>query len=243
MLKLSNWSKSFKENTILKNINLEIGTGDVLSIIGSSGSGKSTLLRSINFLEPADSGSMVFNGTELNVETITKKEILKIRQQTAMVFQNYALFSRKTAKENVMEALTQVQKLTKEEAMTQAEHYLTLVGMEQRMDYYPTQLSGGQQQRVGIARALAIQPDIILFDEPTSALDPEMVAGILDLIKQIAHQETTLILVTHEMNFARQVSDQIIFLDKGIILESGSPTKIFEAPEHERTRQFINGFQ
>lgn len=242
MLKITNWSKSYKDNQVLQNINFEIKTGDVLSIIGSSGSGKSTLLRSINFLEPADKGIIQFDNEEFDVETITKKDILSIRKKTAMVFQNYALFSRKTALENVTEALTQVQKMSNSEAKRQAEKFLKLVGMEERMDYYPSQLSGGQQQRVGIARALAIEPDVILFDEPTSALDPEMVSGILDLIQQIAHQKTTLILVTHEMKFAKQVSDQVLFIDQGTILESGSADEIFNHPKHERTKQFINGF-
>lgn len=242
MLKITNWSKSYKDNQVLQNINFEIKTGDVLSIIGSSGSGKSTLLRSINFLEPADKGIIQFDNEEFDVETITKKDILSIRKKTAMVFQNYALFSRKTALENVTEALTQVQKMSNSVAKQQAEKFLKLVGMGERMDYYPSQLSGGQQQRVGIARALAIEPDVILFDEPTSALDPEMVSGILDLIQQIAHQKTTLILVTHEMKFAKQVSDQVIFIDQGTILESGSADEIFNHPKHERTKQFINGF-
>lgn len=242
MLKITNWSKSYKDNQVLQNINFEIKTGDVLSIIGSSGSGKSTLLRSINFLEPADQGIIQFDNEEFDVETITKKDILSIRKKTAMVFQNYALFSRKTALENVTEALTQVQKMSNSEAKRQAEKFLKLVGMGERMDYYPSQLSGGQQQRVGIARALAIEPDVILFDEPTSALDPEMVSGILDLIQQIAHQKTTLILVTHEMKFAKQVSDQVLFIDQGTILESGSADEIFNHPKHERTKQFINGF-
>ncbi|MGX7014349.1 amino acid ABC transporter ATP-binding protein [Vagococcus silagei] len=242
MLKITNWSKSYKDNQVLQNINFEIKTGDVLSIIGSSGSGKSTLLRSINFLEPADKGIIQFDNEEFDVETITKKDILSIRKKTAMVFQNYALFSRKTALENVTEALTQVQKMSNSEAKRQAEKFLKLVGMEERMDYYPSQLSGGQQQRVGIARALAIEPDVILFDEPTSALDPEMVSGILDLIQQIAHQKTTLILVTHEMKFAKQVSDQVLFIDQGTILESGSADEIFNHPKHERTKQFINVF-
>ncbi|MGX7106599.1 amino acid ABC transporter ATP-binding protein [Hutsoniella sourekii] len=241
MLKLSQWSKSFKNNCVLNDINLEVATGHVLTIIGASGSGKSTLLRTINFLEPADSGIMQIGEITRDVSQVTNKDILAIRRQTAMVFQNYALFSKKTALENVMESLVMVKKIPKAEAQTIAEGYLEMVGMKDRIHYYPSKLSGGQKQRVGIARALAIKPEVILFDEPTSALDPELVGGILDLIQEIAHNETTMIMVTHEMNFAKQVSDQVIFLDQGRILEQGSPDQIFEHPREERTAQFIQG--
>lgn len=243
MLKLENWSKSFNQNMVLKDINLEVPTGNVLSIIGSSGSGKSTLLRTINFLEPADKGTIQIGQTIKQVEQISSQEILTLRRQTAMVFQNYALFSKKTALENVMENLLMVKKMTAGEAKAIAENYLDIVGMKDRMNYYPNKLSGGQQQRVGIARALAIEPEVILFDEPTSALDPELVGGILDLIMKVAHDKTTMLLVTHEMNFAKQVSDHVIFLDKGRIAEEGTPTQIFENPQNERTRQFIRGFE
>lgn len=242
MLKLENWSKSFNQNTVLNNINLEVPTGNVLSIIGSSGSGKSTLLRTVNFLEPADQGIIQIGTTIKDVAEINQQEILALRRQTAMVFQNYALFSKKTALENVMENLLMVKRMTLSEAKPIAEHYLEIVGMKDRMNYYPNKLSGGQQQRVGIARALAIEPEVILFDEPTSALDPELVGGILDLIMKVAHEKTTMLLVTHEMNFAKQVSDHVIFLDKGNIAEEGTPTLIFDHPQNERTRQFIRGF-
>lgn len=242
MLQLSNWSKSFKNHQVLKNINLNVDTGNVLTIIGSSGSGKSTLLRTINFLEPADTGEIIIGNTQKEVATISEKEVLAIRRQTAMVFQNYALFSKKTALENVMENLIMVKKMDKARAQVIASDYLEQVGMADRMNYYPNRLSGGQQQRVGIARALAIQPEVILFDEPTSALDPEMVGGILDIIQNIAHGGITMIMVTHEMNFAREVSDEIIFLDQGHILEQGKPQDIFNHPQHERTIQFIQGF-
>lgn len=243
MLKLESWTKSFKNNLVLKQIDLEVGTGNVLTIIGSSGSGKSTLLRTINFLEPADSGRITIGDITRDVSKTNKQDILDIRRKTAMVFQNYALFSKKTAKENVMESLLMVQGLKRKEAEEQAEYYLEKVGMATRMNYYPNKLSGGQQQRVGIARALAIKPEVILFDEPTSALDPELVSGILDVIQQVAHQQTTMILVTHEMNFAKQVSDHVIFLDKGSVLEEGSPDELFNHPKEERTKQFIQGFQ
>lgn len=243
MLTLNNWNKSFKDNHVLKNINLTVGTGDVLTIIGSSGSGKSTLLRSINFLEPADAGTIQIGEVVYDVAKTTKRDILAVRRQTAMVFQNYALFSKKTVKENVMEALIQVKNLSKKEAIERAEGQLHLVGMADRMDFYPNKLSDGQQQRVGIARALAIEPEVILFDEPTSALDPELVSGILALIKKIAHQNTTMILVTHEMKFAKEVSDQVIFLDQGTILERGTPDELFNHSKEARTKQFIQGFQ
>lgn len=243
MLKLQNWSKSFGNNRVLDDISLEVATGDVLTIIGSSGSGKSTLLRTINFLEPADGGQITIGPLTRDVKDISEKEVLELRRKTAMVFQNYALFSKKTARENVMENLLMVKELPENEARDIADHYLDRVGMSQRKDFYPSQLSGGQQQRVGIARALAIQPEVILFDEPTSALDPEMVSGILDLIQNVAHVDTTMVLVTHEMNFARRVSDEIIFLDHGKILEQGNPDQIFDQPDHERTRQFIQGLQ
>lgn len=243
MIKLENWSKSFKNNKVIDQLNIDVPTGQVLTVIGSSGSGKSTLLRTINFLEPADEGIITIGDMQKDAANISEQEILDIRRQTAMVFQNYALFSKKTALENVMENLIVVQRKKEAEAREIAEEYLELVGMSHRKDYYPNRLSGGQQQRVGIARALAINPEVILFDEPTSALDPEMVGGILDLIQQIAHNKTTMILVTHEMNFAREVSDEVIFLDQGRILERGTPVDVFENPENERTRQFIQGFQ
>ncbi|TCD46328.1 amino acid ABC transporter ATP-binding protein [Streptococcus sp. X16XC17] len=242
MLKLEHWSKSFGNHKVLNNINLSVEKGHVLTIIGASGSGKSTLLRTINFLESPDSGTVHIGNTTKNVEKISKKEILDIRRQTAMVFQNYALFSKKTALENVMENLLMVKKMDKGTARTIALKNLEKVGMLERQDYYPHQLSGGQQQRVGIARALAIEPEVILFDEPTSALDPELVNGILELIQSIAHKDVTMILVTHEMNFARKVSDHVIFLEKGDILEEGTPEQLFDNPQNERTAQFIQGF-
>lgn len=243
MLKLSNWHKSFGNHQVLKDIHLEVPTGDVLTVIGASGSGKSTLLRSINFLEPANEGQIQINEMTQDVQRMNEKDILRLRQKTAMVFQNYALFSKKTALENVMESLLMVQKLTKKEAQEIAYHYLDQVGMADRADYYPTHLSGGQQQRVGIARALAIEPAVILFDEPTSALDPELVNGILEIIQDIAHNKTTMVLVTHEMDFAKEVSDQVSFLENGVMMEHGTPQQIFDHPENERTQAFIQGIK
>lgn len=241
MLKLSNWSKSFDDHNVLKDINLEVATGEVLTIIGASGSGKSTLLRSVNFLEPADRGLIQIGELSHDVERMKEEEILKLRRKTAMVFQNYALFSKKTALENVMESLLMVQKLTESAAKEIAHHYLEQVGMGDRANYHPIHLSGGQQQRVGIARALAIKPEVILFDEPTSALDPESISGILEIIQDIAHNDTTMLLVTHEMDFAKEVSDQVCFLENGLIVEKGDPQQIFNAPENERTQSFIQG--
>lgn len=243
MLKLENWTKSFNDNVVLNDINVDVDTGDVLTIIGSSGSGKSTLLRTVNFLEPADSGLIQIGSTTKNVENIKEKEILDIRRQTAMVFQNYALFSKKTAIENVMENLLMVKGMSGKEAEEKAEHYLNIVDMYQQKDFYPNKLSGGQQQRVGIARALAVEPEVILLDEPTSALDPELVVGILELIQDIAHDETTMLLVTHEMNFAKRVSDQVMFLENGHISEYGTPDQVFNHPKNPRTKEFIQGLE
>ena len=241
MLKLSNWNKSFGNHHVLKDITLEVPTGDVLSIIGSSGSGKSTLLRSINFLEPADKGLIQIGDVTKDVEKMSEEDVLHLRRKTAMVFQNYALFSKKTALENVMESLLMVQKLPKQEAREIAYSYLEKVDMADRADYYPVRLSGGQQQRVGIARALAIDPAVILFDEPTSALDPELVNGILEIIQSIAHNNTTMVLVTHEMQFAKEVSDQVSFLENGVMVEHGSPNQVFNHPENEAPKLLFKG--
>lgn len=243
MLKLANWSKSFDDHDVLKEIHLEVPTGEVLTIIGASGSGKSTLLRSVNFLEPADRGLIQIGELSHNVEKMNEEEILNLRRKTAMVFQNYALFSKKTALENVMESLLMVQKLAESEAKEIAHHYLEQVGMGDRANYHPVHLSGGQQQRVGIARALAIKPEVILFDEPTSALDPESINGILEIIQDIAHNDTTMLLVTHEMDFAKDVSDQVCFLEDGLIVEKGDPQQLFNHPENERTQRFIQGIK
>ncbi|MGX7109140.1 amino acid ABC transporter ATP-binding protein [Facklamia miroungae] len=240
MLELRRWSKAYKNKQALQDIHLTVEAGQVLTIIGPSGSGKSTLLRTINFIEPADEGTIRLDHLTLDAKTASKDEILTLRRQTAMVFQNYALFSKKTALENVMEHLLIVKKLNKAQAKERAIPYLQQVGMENYLNAYPHQLSGGQQQRIGIARALAIEPKVILLDEPTSALDPELVGGILDLIQKIAHREMALILVTHEMKFAEHVSDKVMFLDHGIILEEGSSQDIFLNPQHKRTKAFID---
>ena len=239
MIRLEKIEKSFGSNHVLRGVDLTVQSGEVVSIIGASGSGKSTFLRTINFLEPADSGVITLDEIQVDAQKATKKEILQLCRNTAMVFQSYNLFQHRTALENVMEALTVVQGKPKEEARQIAQAQLERVGLADRMHYYPHQLSGGQQQRVGIARALAINPRVILLDEPTSALDPEMVGGVLDVIRSIAEQGLTMIIVTHEMAFARDVSDRVAFFADGNILECGTPEELFEHTREERTRQFL----
>ena len=242
MIEVKNLHKSFGKNHVLKGIDLTVETGEVVTIIGSSGSGKSTFLRTLNFLDSASIGEIKLDDIYIDVSNAKKKDILNIRRNTAMVFQGYNLFKRRTALENVMEALIFVQKQDKEKVKIKSIELLTKVGLSDRINYYPHQLSGGQQQRVAIARALAINPKVILFDEPTSALDPEMVSEVLDVIKSIAHSGITLIIVTHEMNFAREVSDRVIFFDNGGILEEGNPKEFFFNPKEERTKQFLKNF-
>lgn len=240
MIEVKNWKKSFGSNHVIKGVNYRVETGDVVAIIGASGSGKSTFLRTLNFLEKAEEGILTLDDMTLNMEEkIGKKDILSVRRNTAMVFQGFNLFSHRTALENVMEALLVVKKMKKDEARRIAKEELARVGLKDRMNYYPHQLSGGQQQRVGIARALALNPSAILFDEPTSALDPEMVGEVLDVIRSISHQGTTLIIVTHEMAFARDVADRVVFFSEGVILEEGPAKEFFANPKHDRTRQFI----
>lgn len=242
MIEVKNLHKSFGENHVLKGIDLAVKTAEVITIIGSSGSGKSTFLRTLNFLDSASSGEIDLDDIHIDVSKAKKSDILNIRRNTAMVFQGYNLFKNRTALENVMEALVIVQKKDKKKAKTESIELLAKVGLKDRINYYPHQLSGGQQQRVGIARALAINPKVILFDEPTSALDPEMVSEVLSVIKSIAHSGITLIIVTHEMNFAREVSDRIVFFDNGTILETGTPKEFFLNPKEERTKQFLRRF-
>ncbi len=240
MIEVRGWHKSFGKNHVIKGIDWKVPTGDVNVIIGASGSGKSTFLRTLNFLERAEKGTLILDDDiNLDMTTVRKSDILKVRRNTAMVFQSYNLFRHKTALENVMEALVVVQKKDKKLAEEIAKTELERVGLADRMNYYPHQLSGGQQQRVGIARALAIQPKVILFDEPTSALDPEMVGEVLDVIRSISHQGTTLIIVTHEMAFARDCADRVVLLADGTIYEEGTPDQIFNNPQREKTKQFL----
>ncbi|MBP2635353.1 MAG: Phosphonate-transporting ATPase [Firmicutes bacterium] len=243
MITFKNIHKSFGDNQVLKGINCTIPTGSVTVILGPSGSGKTTLLRSINFLEKADRGEIILDDLHINVEKASKAEIHKIRQHTAMVFQMYNLFTNKTALENVMEGLTIVKKLPKHEAKEQALFYLEKVGLVNKADAYPHELSGGQQQRIGIARALALNPDVILFDEPTSALDPELVGEVLEVMQTVVQEvNSTMLVVTHEINFAREVADNIIFMDHGVIVEQGPPEEILSNPKEERTKQFLSRY-
>ncbi|AVM22697.1 amino acid ABC transporter ATP-binding protein [Bacillus pumilus] len=239
MIKLTNLKKSFGDLVVLDGINLDVQKGQVVAIIGPSGSGKSTLLRCLNLLETPDEGMIEIGDAKLDASKYTRKEAHHLRQQTAMVFQNYNLFKNKTALQNITESLLVTKKMTKQQANEIGMKLLKQVGLEQKADSYPVTLSGGQQQRIGIARALAVDPHAILLDEPTSALDPELVSGVLQVIKSIAIQETTMIIVTHEMAFAREVADHVIFMADGHIIEQGTPTELFDETKNERTKRFI----
>ncbi|MCM2990026.1 amino acid ABC transporter ATP-binding protein [Bacillus safensis] len=239
MIKLTNLKKSFGDLVVLDGINLDVQKGQVVAIIGPSGSGKSTLLRCLNLLETPDEGTIEIGNAKLDASKYTRKEAHHLRQQTAMVFQNYNLFKNKTALQNITESLLVTKKMTKQQANEIGMKLLKQVGLEQKADSYPVTLSGGQQQRIGIARALAVDPHAILLDEPTSALDPELVSGVLQVIKSIAVQETTMIIVTHEMAFAREVADHVIFMADGHIIEQGTPTELFDETKNERTKRFI----
>lgn len=240
MIKISNLSKSFAGNVVLDNLNLEINEGDVIALIGASGAGKSTFLRSINYLEEADSGQLEIDNFKVDFEHISKQEILELRRKTGMVFQQFNLFERRTALQNVMEGLIQVKKMSKADAQKLAEENLRKVGLEDRMDYYPKFLSGGQKQRVGIARAMAMQPTLLLLDEPTSALDLELVGEVQDTILNAAKNKQTMVLVSHEMDFVYNVATKVLFLEKGKIIEEGSPEEVFHHPKNPRTSEFLS---
>lgn len=256
ILEVEHIKKGFEETEVLKDISFSLEKGEVLSIIGSSGSGKTTLLRCLNFLEKPDKGIIRVNNEILldaeNPETLRDEEVRKKRLHFGLVFQAFHLFPQYTALENVMLArqlLAKEQsdykakkKLINEEIRVQAEELLRQMGLSDRMNNYPHQLSGGQCQRVAIARALALQPDILCFDEPTSALDPELTGEVLRVMRELADQKTTMIIVTHEMSFARDVASQIIFMDEGHILEQGTPEQVFEHPTQERTKQFLSSY-
>ncbi|MDD9269049.1 amino acid ABC transporter ATP-binding protein [Paenibacillus sp. GCM10023248] len=239
MIQLSKVSKSFGRHQVLRSIDLTVNKGEVVAILGPSGSGKTTLLRCINFLEKPSDGFIAIDDLQVDCKKAGKKEIHKLRQKTAMVFQQYHLFRHKTALENVMEGLVVVKKMPKEEARAVSAELLHKVGLGGKLDAYPSQLSGGQQQRVGIARALAMNPEVILFDEPTSALDPELVGEVLAVIRKIAKEGITMIIVTHEMTFAQDVASHVVFMDEGAIVEQGKPTDVFNRPKEERTQQFL----
>ena len=242
MLKLSDIHKSFDKIEVLKGLSLNVEKGSVTAIIGPSGAGKTTLLRCMNFLEKADSGVLDFDDIHIDLKKVSKKTMLEIRRKTAFVFQNYNLFANMTALENVMEGLVTARKVPKTEAKDRAMKALEKVGLKDRADFYPSSLSGGQQQRVGIARAIAVNPEVILFDEPTSALDPELTGEVLKVIKSLADLDISMVIVTHEMAFAREISDHIIFMDKGVVALSGSPDEVFEA-DHNRMKEFLGKFQ
>ncbi|MDR3072228.1 MAG: amino acid ABC transporter ATP-binding protein [Clostridiales Family XIII bacterium] len=242
MLEIIDIHKAFGTNQVLKGVNLKVEKGDVVAVLGPSGSGKTTLLRCINFLERADSGRIRIGDIDTEFRQASKKDIYAIRRRTSFVFQNYALFNNKTCLENVMEGLVTGRKMEKAKALSLAKEHLDKVGLSDKYDAYPNQLSGGQQQRVGIARAVAVNPDVVLLDEPTSALDPEWIKEVLTVIRKIASEGTTMIIVTHEMAFARDVASKVVFMDDGVILEEGTAGDVFVKPKHERTKQFLHRF-
>ena len=239
MIEVKNLHKKFDNNEILKGVNFKINDGDVIAILGKSGSGKTTILRCLNFLTRADEGCLVFDDKEYDLKTISKNDISNIRKKTGFVFQNYNLFLNKTALENVMEGLIVARKMDKLKAKQIAIEALTKVGMADRLNNYPSELSGGQQQRVSIARALAYKPEIIYFDEPTSALDPELIGEVLNVMKDLASEGATMVVVTHEMSFAKNVSNRVIFVEDGNIIEDTDSKSFFENPKNERIKQFI----
>ena len=239
ILKVNNLEKKFGDNLVLKDINMEVEKGEVVTIIGSSGSGKSTLLRCLNLLEEPTNGEIIYECDNILDHSFDRR---KYRSKVGMVFQNFNLFANKNILDNCMIGQEKVLGKSKEEARATALKYLESVGMAQYINAKPSQISGGQQQRVAIARALCMDPDILLFDEPTSALDPETVGEVLEVMTKLAKSGMTMVVVTHEMDFARDVSDRVLFMDKGIILESSSAKEMFENPKHERTQEFLKRF-
>ena len=242
MLELRNIQKAFGSLEVLKGVSLNVNQGDVIAILGPSGSGKTTLLRCANFLERADGGELVFDGEHIPLKTVSKKDIARIRKKTAFVFQNYNLFANKTALQNVTEGLIAGRGIPKADAILTARAALEKVGLSDRADYYPSQLSGGQQQRVAIARAIAVSPEIIYFDEPTSALDPELTGEVLSVMRELANEGMTMLVVIHEMGFAKTVSNQVVFMEGGVIVESAPSREFFSNPRQERTRAFLKNF-
>ncbi len=240
MIKLENIHKRFGDTEVLKGIDLDIKQGEIIVIIGSSGTGKSTLLRTVNFLEQADQGRITIDNISVDTQKHTKAEVLALRRRTGFVFQNYALFAHMTARQNIAEGLITVRGWKKDDAHKRAQEILDDIGLGDKGESYPAALSGGQQQRVGIARAMALQPELLLFDEPTSALDPEWVGEVLSLMKKLANQHQTMLVVTHEMQFAKEVADRVIFMADGNIVEQGSPQDIFDNPQDLRLQKFLN---
>ncbi|NRD79732.1 amino acid ABC transporter ATP-binding protein [Bacillus sp. BRMEA1] len=243
MIQVKNVTKSFGSHEVLKDISLTVNKGEVVAILGPSGSGKTTLLRCLNYLEKPSKGSIQIGDFRFDYSRPYKSNIRQLRLKTAMVFQQYHLFKHRTVLENVMEGLVIVHKIPKAQARQRSVEVLEKVGLGDKLAFYPSQLSGGQQQRVGIARALALNPEVLLFDEPTSALDPELVGEVLDVIRTIAKEGVTMIIVTHEMGFAREVSNHVVFMEHGNIIEVGDSRTIFENPKEERTIQFLSRFK
>ncbi|WP_026802027.1 amino acid ABC transporter ATP-binding protein [Pontibacillus halophilus] len=237
MIHIEKLNKSFGDLHVLKNIDFDVNKKEVVVLIGASGSGKSTLLRCLNFLEVKDDGIITIDGREIDPK---KDNLNGVRQKVGMVFQHFHLFPHKTVLQNVMEAQTYVKKLSKEEAGKEGKALLEKVGLQDKADVYPNQLSGGQKQRVAIARSLAMKPEIMLFDEPTSALDPELVGEVLSTMKELANEGMTMVVVTHEMGFAREVADRVVYMHDGKIVETGKPKDIFDSPKEERTKAFLS---
>ncbi|MPW31138.1 ATP-binding cassette domain-containing protein [Agarivorans sp. B2Z047] len=240
MIKISNLSKSFDGQNVLNGIDLEVKEGEVVAIIGPSGTGKSTFLRCINYLEQPDTGLISVDGLTVDAQSHQQKDVLALRRKLSFVFQNYSLFANLNSEQNIAEALITVWKQPKDKALAEARKILKDIGLADKTKHYPSQLSGGQQQRIGIGRAMATHSQAILFDEPTSALDPEWVGEVLELIKKLAERKQTLIIVTHEMAFAREVADRVVFMSDGTIVEQGSPEELFNQPKDPRTQQFIS---
>jgi cystine transport system ATP-binding protein len=241
LLQVEGLQKSFGTNTVLRSIDLSVRSGEVVALVGPSGSGKTTVLRCLNGLEVPDGGTVAFTGGPSVTfgRPVSPKELSTLRDRSAMVFQQYNLFPHMTVLENVIEGPVQVQKRRRAEAVQDAEKLLERVGLLAKKDQYPFELSGGQQQRVGIVRALALRPDLLLFDEPTSALDPELVGEVLTVIKELAEEDWTMVIVTHELAFAREVADEVVFMDGGMVVERGHPDQVLRNPVNERTRRFV----
>lgn len=243
MLEIRNLRKAFGDLQVLKGIDLDVNKGDVVAILGASGSGKTTMLRCLNFLEKADDGTMTFDGQRVELAYVTRTQVNALRRRTGFVFQNYNLFANKTALQNVTEGLIVARKMARRQADEIARAALVRVGMADRADYYPNQLSGGQQQRVAIARAMAADPEIIYFDEPTSALDPELTGEVLAVMRSLAEEGRTMLVVTHEMGFARHVANRVVFMDGGVIVEQNTAEAFFNDPQQLRTREFLQTYR
>ncbi len=243
MLQIRNLRKSFGDLQVLKGVDLDVNKGDVVAILGSSGSGKTTMLRCLNFLEKADEGTMLFDDRRVELNRVTHGEANALRRRTGFVFQSYNLFANKTALQNVTEGLIVARKMPRQQAEEIAHAALVEVGMDDRCSHYPIQLSGGQQQRVAIARAIAADPEIIYFDEPTSALDPELTGEVLAVMRKLAEEGRTMLVVTHEMDFARHVANRVVFMDQGVIVEQNTAEAFFTNPTQPRTQEFLQNYK